>query len=405
MPAGRAVGAVRRRFDGRDWTLPAGVLLGLLAVVEIVLRGDHAGADLPVVVLLGQFCTVPLIVVRTHVVTVAATVTVAALLCVLIIQWLPGAAVAAQVIAGYLLGRRASRPAAAAVAVPFLAFLVIAALSTNGPAADAAALDPGDRLLGSPGSVALLAVLTATAVGFGWLRRAHGEAAARDASRRAVADSLLEHAARGERARIARELHDVVAHHISMIAVQAETARLTTPGMPADGAKRLLAIGDTARTALTEMRRLLGVLREDAQTEPTRLPQPGLRQLNDLIDEARQSGGRTRLLVRGQVVPLGQGVELTAFRIVQEALTNARRHAPGAAVDVELHYADDALRIRVRDNGPGPSTNGSGPAGGGHGLLGMRERAASLGGTIRIGPAPICGLLVEATLPTPRAGR
>jgi signal transduction histidine kinase len=102
------------------------------------------------------------------------------------------------------------------------------------------------------------------------------ESARRDANERVMASTLLEHAARGERARIARELHDVVAHHLSMISVQAETARLTTPGMPAEGAKRLTAIGDTARTALTEMRRLLGVLREDAgpAPEPQRRPQP-----------------------------------------------------------------------------------------------------------------------------------
>ncbi len=390
---GRAVVAGRRLFGGGDWPLAAGVLLGLLAVVEIAARGGHAGAELPVVVLLSQFSTVPLAFARSHLPAAAAAVTVAGPLAIMVVQWLPGAAVVAQVIVGYLLGRRASRRAIAAViAVPLVAVAVSAAWSTSGPASD------------GPLTVAVLAVLAAVAIGVGWARRAHGEAAVRDASRRAVADSVLEHAARAERARIARELHDVVAHHISMIAVQAETARLTTAGMPPDGANRLLAIGDTARTALTEMRRLLGVLREDAQVaEPTRLPQPGLRQLNDLINEARESGGRTRLLVRGRVEPLGQGVELTAYRIVQEALTNARRHAPGAAVDVELHYADDALRIRVRDNGPGPSPNGSAPPVDGHGLLGMRERAASLGGTLRVGPAPVSGLLVEAILPTPKA--
>ena len=135
----------------------------------------------------------------------------------------------------------------------------------------------------------------------------------------------------------------MVAHHISMISVQAETARLTTPGMPPEGAKRLSAIGETAREALSEMRRLLGVLREDADTLPTRAPQPGLADVVDLVDGARAASGgaSTRLIVHGQVIPLEPGVELTAYRIVQEALTNSRRHAPGAAVDVELDYADD----------------------------------------------------------------
>jgi signal transduction histidine kinase len=211
---------------------------------------------------------------------------------------------------------------------------------------------------------------------------------------------MLEFAARGERARIARDLHDVVAHHLSVISVQAEAARLTVPDMPAEGAKRLSAIGATARAALTEMRRLLGVLREDAGTGSARRPQPGLDQLNELIDEARDLvGTSTRLIVRGRVVPLDPGIELAAFRIVQEALTNARRHAPGAAVDVELGYADHALRVRVRDNGPGLVDEATT----GHGLHGMRERAATVGGALRIATASAGGFLVEAILPVSRA--
>ena len=146
------------------------------------------------------------------------------------------------------------------------------------------------------------------------------------------------------------------------------------------------------------MRRLLGLLREDAANEATRRPQPGLEQLNELLDEARDAAGAsTRLIVCGHVVPLDPGIELTAYRIVQEALTNARRHAPGAAVDVELHYLDDALHLRVRDNGPGPPDHAQAT---GHGLLGMRERAAMVDGTLAAGPAPASGFLVEAVLPT-----
>ena len=218
------------------------------------------------------------------------------------------------------------------------------------------------------------------------------------AARQVIARTLLEHTARGERARIARELHDVVAHHISMIAVQAETARLATPGMPAAGAQRLSEIGDTARAGLTEMRRLLGVLRSDAQADVAdRHPQPGLQQLNELLDEARDaSGAGARLILSGPPVALDPGVELAAYRIVQEALTNARRHAPGAAVDVELRYTDDALRLRIRDNGPGPAGDAQIS---GHGLPGMRERAAAAGGELRTGHAAGGGFLVEATLP------
>jgi signal transduction histidine kinase len=244
----------------------------------------------------------------------------------------------------------------------------------------------------------VLASLAPAAVWLGIAGRADREVVVQRLARQVAAGDLLEHAARGERARIARELHDVVAHHISMVAVQAETARLTTPGMPAAGAQRLAAIGDTARAALTEMRRLLGVLREDAQADVVvRRPQPGLQQLNELLDEARDaSGAGTRLIIRGPLVALDPGVELAAYRIVQEALTNARRHAPGAAADVELHYTDEHLRVRIRDNGPGPAFVA--PEGG-HGLTGMRERAAAVGGRLRTGAAAGGGFVVEATLP------
>ncbi len=250
----------------------------------------------------------------------------------------------------------------------------------------------------------LLASLGQAMAWAGIALRARAEATEHSAARRVIADSLLEHTARGERARISRELHDVVAHHISMIAVQAETARLTTPGLPATGAQRFSSIGDTARAALTEMRRLLGVLREDTGVRPAdlRRPQPRLHQLNELIDEAREAADTTtRLIVRGSPVTLDPGVELAAFRIVQEALTNSRRHAPGAAVDVELHYAPSELRVSVRDNGPGPPNapthEESQPAS--HGLLGMRERAAAVGGSLRTGRDVSGGFIVEASLP------
>jgi len=248
-----------------------------------------------------------------------------------------------------------------------------------------------------PGSVVLPAVTT-LALATGASLRLLDRRRRRLASERSAAASLMEYAARGERARIARELHDVVAHHITMIALQADAARLATPGLPPDGARRLTAIGDTARTALTEMRRLLGVLREDVDAESTRDPQPGLSQLNALLDEVRDAatGTGVRLIVSGAVEPLDPGIELTAYRIVQEALTNARRHAPGAAVDVELRYGGDELVLRVYDNGPGPASD----SGSGHGLAGMRERAAMVGGEVTTGPAPGAGFLVEAVLPT-----
>jgi signal transduction histidine kinase len=266
--------------------------------------------------------------------------------------------------------------------VPFLALAL----------ADGAALGTPARLL-----TVLLAALVPAAAWAAVARRSRAEALLHTAATQVIAGTLVEHTARGERARIARELHDVVAHHISMIAVQAETARLTTPGLPAAGAQRLTEIGDTARAGLTEMRRLLGVLREDAQAEaPDRHPQPGLEQLPGLVDEARESSGAAcRLIVSGRPVTVDPGTGLAAYRIVQEALTNTRRHAPGAAVDVEIRYGDGELRLVVRDNGPGPVE----AAASGHGLPGMRERAAAVGGELRAGATTVGGFAVEARLP------
>lgn len=263
----------------------------------------------------------------------------------------------------------------------------------------------------------LLASAVPAAAGAGIALRAGRAARTYSEAGEALADTLVAHTARGERARIARELHDVVAHHISMIAVQAETGRLTTPGLPEAGARRFAEIGDTARAGLTEMRRLLGVLREDAadtaetaaaartatgtRAAASRQPQPGLDQVAELVDAVREaSAAGTRLIISGPVAPLDPGVELAAYRIVQEALTNTRRHAPGAAVDVELRYGPDTLRLRVRDNGPGPGGDVTKPRGdAGHGLLGMRERAFSVGGALYTGAAPGGGFLVEAVLP------
>jgi signal transduction histidine kinase len=247
----------------------------------------------------------------------------------------------------------------------------------------------------------ILLAVTALATTAGASLQLRDERRRHRATEQSAAASLMEYAARGERARIARELHDVVAHHITMIALQAEAARLTTPGLPPDGARRLTAIGDTARIALTEMRRLLGVLREDVDAGSTLRPQPGLGQLNALLDEVRDAatGSGVRLIVSGSVEPLDPGVELTAYRIVQEALTNARRHAPGAAVDVELHYRGDEIVLRVHDSGPGAPPSQS-PNGHGHGLAGMRERVTMVGGRVTAGSAPGIGFLVEAVLPT-----
>jgi len=377
----------------------AGAVLGGLAVAELIGRaqvastaatgGGHlagtaaTSASLQSILVLSALClftTLPLAFLRPAAAALAVTAASAASLA--LFQLLTVAGAVAVLIVLYRLGHRGSQPLAVALSAPFLA------LAFTSPAGSETAV-----------LAVLLAALAPAAALAGIARRARTEASEHSAATAAIAGSLTEHLARGERARIARELHDVVAHHISMVAVQAETARLTTAGMPAAGAQRLLAIGDTARAALTEMRRLLGVLREDAAADPAiRQPQPGLGQLNELIDLARDaSAAGTRLILCGAPAALGPGVELAAYRIIQEALTNARRHAPGAAVDVELHYAGPVLRLRIRDNGPGPSPAAA--LASGHGLAGMRERAAAVGGDLRTGRAAGGGFLVEATLP------
>jgi signal transduction histidine kinase len=373
---------VKVRIAGEVSPAIAGAVLGLAAVAEAAIRAAVLDVDAfggLVLCLLAVATTVPLALLRPAGATIA--VIAAGVVSLAFFHILTGAGAAAAVIALFRLGYERAQAAVVALALPFL---VLALVDSGGNEA---------RVL-----TILLASSAPAAAWAGLALRARTEVAEHSSARRAIAGTLLEHTARGERARISRELHDVVAHHISMIAVQAETARLTTPGMPTAGAQRLTAIGDTARAALTEMRRLLGVLRTDADAGPAELqPQPGLGQLNELLDAARDaSGAGARLILRGAPVTLDPGVELAAYRIIQEALTNARRHAPGAAVDVELHYRDDALVVRIRDNGPGPA---AAPVAGGHGLLGMRERAAAVGGSLRICAASGGGFLVTASLP------
>jgi signal transduction histidine kinase len=364
-----------------------GGLLALAAVVQATAWAAVSSAASSVVPnaalfsLLALASTVPLIFLRGAAAAIA--ITAANVLAIATFGTTTAAGIAGQVIAVYELGREGGprRGGAQLLAMCLTLPFLILALTSHGNV-----------------SAVVVTALVPAAAGTGIALRARREADVQTAASEVLADTLTEHMARGERARIARELHDVVAHHISMIAVQAETARLTTPGLSAAGAQRFTEIGDTARAGLTEMRRLLGVLREDADAAVAdRHPQPGLPQLTELIDTAREASGTgTRLIVSGAVAEFDPGVELAAYRIVQEALTNARRHAPGAAVDVELCYGDDALRLRIRDNGPGP---GQSAAAAGHGLLGMRERALAVGGSLRTGAAPGSGFCVEAVLP------
>ena len=203
-----------------------------------------------------------------------------------------------------------------------------------------------------------------------------------------------------ERARIARELHDVVAHHVSMMVVQAEAGQQAEERDPARAAGVFEAIAATGRQALVEMRRLLGVLRGDGQA-PSLAPQPGLDQVPSLVEQVGRAGLGVELVVEGEKAPLPAGVELSAYRIVQEALTNAVRHAGPGRARVLVRYGERDLELTVRDEGGGGA---AAPAGGpptrsGQGLVGMRERVSLFGGELHAGPGPDGGFTVAARLP------
>jgi signal transduction histidine kinase len=203
-----------------------------------------------------------------------------------------------------------------------------------------------------------------------------------------------------ERVRIARELHDVVAHHVSTMGVQAGAARVVIDRDPAKAKGALSAIESSSRQAVSELHRLLGFLRQAG--DPDELaPQPGLGQLPGLVAALRDSALDVAVRVEGEPRPLAATVDVSAFRIVQEALTNTLKHAGASRADVHLRYRPDALELEIVDDGRG---NGSGPAApGGLGLIGMRERAGLHGGQLTAGPAPGGGFAVRVHLPT-RAG-
>ena len=197
-----------------------------------------------------------------------------------------------------------------------------------------------------------------------------------------------------ERARIARELHDVVAHAISVMVLQVGAVRHKLPDALAADRDALRSVERAGRTALTEMRRLLGAMRREGD-EVEFVPQPGLDGLNALLAEVGRAGLPARLHVDGDPFPLPRGVDLSAYRIVQEGLTNALKHARASDADVTLRYRPDEIEIEVRDNGEGGATND----GLGHGLVGVRERVKIYGGKMSAGKAPEGGFVLSTRLP------
>jgi signal transduction histidine kinase len=211
-------------------------------------------------------------------------------------------------------------------------------------------------------------------------------------------DEHTERAALQERERIARELHDVVAHRLSTIAVQAGAGQHVLHEDPERARATFEAIDDTARSGLTEMRHALGLLRAtDAGAALS--PQPSLRDVARLAEESRAAGVPVELTVRGDMAALPAGLDLSAYRILQEALTNVRRHAAGAPATVDVTVDGGLVRLRVTDAGPAAVARPEDAADPGHGLVGIRERVALYGGSLEAGPLPGGGFLVSATLP------
>ncbi len=202
-----------------------------------------------------------------------------------------------------------------------------------------------------------------------------------------------------ERTRIARELHDIVAHAVSVMVLQVGAVRHKLPPTLTDDADALRGVEETGRTALGEMRRLLDAMRRDGDGVDL-APQPGVGSLDSLLEEVGRAGLPADLRVEGEPAPLPPAVELSAYRIVQEGLTNALKHAHASHADVTLRFAPDELEIEVRDDGTG---NGGG--GGGYGLVGIRERVKIYGGEMTAGPAPGGGFVLNARLPVERNSR
>jgi len=244
-------------------------------------------------------------------------------------------------------------------------------------------------------------LIFATAMAAGALSRARRSSLHPAQSRAERAEAELDQesarAAAAERTRIARELHDVVAHHVSLMAVQAEAAASLLPAQPARARQSVDIIGETARQALTELRRLLGVLRGPAERSATS-PAASLTDLGAVLATVREAGLPVEYEITGTPAALAPGIELTAFRIVQEALTNTLRHADAVRAQVTVAYEPGYVTLSVADSGPRrpepPASSGSG-----FGLAGIAERVASCGGSLTVGPTSAAGFALSARLP------
>ncbi|MBB3082868.1 sensor histidine kinase [Geodermatophilus sabuli] len=375
---------------------PAGVDVGIAALVwflTVLLPYQSYRPAEATAFVVGTLLVVPLAWRRRRPVRAAAAVIAAGLLELVVVEDFLAANVAALVMV-YALAAYAPRWAGRAGLAVGLVGAVLAALRYF-------SLGASDALVPSGGSIAVTVV---AAWALGDLRRARLRQLV-DLRERAQLlelerDQEMRLAATAERARIAREMHDVVAHSLSVVIAQADGGRYAGRTDPEAATTALEAIAATGRQALTDMRGLLGVLRQDGGEELA--PQPDVAAIGGLVEDVRSSGLDVDLLVEGSPRDLPAGPQLAAYRIVQESLTNVLKHAgPASRAWVRLHWRPDALELSVLDDGRGASAAMTSADGQGQGVLGMRERARLHGGRLDAGPRPGGGFGVHAVLPYP----
>ncbi|HET8867460.1 MAG TPA: sensor histidine kinase [Agrococcus sp.] len=396
MPTEQPV-RVRRRAARWWFVALAAAAVALFAVLAAV----HAAlydAPAPFAMLLAAaMCGAPIVALRRPRTAIALFCVAAFLLPLLVLPgrdetwpwpWSVPAMLALVLFVGVVTVRHGWRTGIVPLAISIIGSLVAPLLLPDAASAAAAGAD-----LIVTASIAVIAFAVAVLLG-GRIRVGEQLGAARELT-------ALEQSRRvqlEERTRIARELHDVVAHSMSLIQVRSSTARYRIPDLPADAVAELDEIAATARASLTEMRRLLGVLRTEGD-DPQLVPQQGIADIPALAEGTRRAGATVELAIAEPVPDLPPSVQIAAFRIVQEALSNAVRHARGAPISVAIGLQDDDLLIRVTNARP-PEPAPPAP-GGGHGLRGMRERVALLGGRLTAGPDDEGGWSVTAALPLP----
>jgi signal transduction histidine kinase len=369
----------------------AGLAAGILWV-SVGLHGFHYHAPPPGPAVFAVLATAPVAVRRIWPVPVFAVVLVASSVLTAF-----GRATAVMDVtlcmAVYLVAVRSRRPAA-------LAILVLTEVSLG---AGLLVYVASDRMLVDR----VHSMLAAGAIWFVGVsvreRRRYLAGQAEQAAQRQQAEAERHRqAVREERVRIARELHDVVAHSLGVVTIQAGVGRRLGAASPAEALRALSAVEVTGRSALEELRRILGLLRDDETPQPSLAPAPGIADLGELAEVVRAAGTPVSLTVTGDVAALPPAAALTVYRIIQEALTNVVKHADRAAAAVRVAAGPDGVRLAVRNDGRAevPGRAAAGPeAAGRHGIVGMRERAAVFGGTLDAGPVPGGGFQVTAFLP------